>query len=100
MANLCQVYHSDSLNVTPAEEKFSRGRSIGDIYCCAGYNDRLATTAANHKAVAETPKTFQDLILALQAYWSRQESRLPIGCPTPTQEAFAPDLVNLKVKKG
>jgi hypothetical protein len=31
MANLSQVYHRDSLNVTPAEEKFSRARGTGDI---------------------------------------------------------------------
>jgi glycyl-tRNA synthetase alpha chain len=69
---LYQVYHSDSQNVTPAQGKFTHGRGNRDIYSCAGYNVRLATTTVNDRAVADTPKTFQDLILALQAYWSRQ----------------------------
>jgi len=70
--DLYMVYHSVSQKVTPARRKFIFSRGNRDIYSCAGYNDRLATTAADHRAVADTPKTFQDLILALQAYWSRQ----------------------------
>jgi len=31
MANLSQVYHSDSHNVTPAPGKFRHCRGIGDI---------------------------------------------------------------------
>ena len=49
-------------------------RVFGEIYSTARYTDRLASRAYNREqqTVTEAPKTFQDLILALQNYWNRQ----------------------------
>jgi glycyl-tRNA synthetase alpha chain len=47
---------------------------FGEIYSTARYTDRLASRSNNREqqTVTEAPKTFQDLILALQIYWNRQ----------------------------
>jgi len=58
--------------VTPAAGKSATPARTRDICRCAGYNDRLATAAAIDTNVANSPKTFQDLIVALQSFWSRQ----------------------------
>jgi glycyl-tRNA synthetase alpha chain len=54
--------------------KSARRRVFGEICSTARYTGRLASSPCNHEqqAVTEAPKTFQDLILALQTYWSRQ----------------------------